>query len=163
MFREMRRRPQLLEDEETLSIIENCSYGVLALIGDGGYPYTVPLNYVYSDGKIYFHGAKSGHKVDAIRNCDKACFCVVEKDKVVPEEYATHYSSVVAFGRIRILDEETEIRRSIEMLAARHGPGSREEDMRAIEAELAALCMFELSIEHITGKEAKALAQQRKK
>lgn len=163
MFREMRRKNQLLPEEETLAILENCSYGVLALLGDEGYPYTVPLNYVYSDGKIYFHGAKSGHKVDAIKNCDKAGFCVVEKDTVAPEEYATHYTSVVAFGRIRILEEESEIRRSIEMLAAKHGPGDKAKDMHAINAEFAALCMSELTIEHITGKEAKALMQQRKK
>lgn len=162
MFREMRRRKQVLDEKETLEILANSSSGVLALLGDEGYPYTVPLSYVYSGGKIYFHGAKTGHKVDAIRGYDKASFCVVEKDEVVPDEYTTYFRSVVAFGRIRILEEESEIRSSIELLAAKYGPGSKEKDMQAIEREYNALCMFELTIEHVTGKEAIELVKRRK-
>lgn len=163
MFREMRRKKQLLDEKLSLEILEKSSSGVLALLGDEGYPYTVPISYVYSDGKIYFHGAKSGHKVDAIRNCDKASFCVVEKDEVIAEEYTTYFRSVVAFGRIRILEKEADIRRSIEILAAKYGPGDKEKDLQAIEREYAALCMFELSVEHLTGKEAIELVRQRKK
>ena len=77
MFREMRRKRQLLPQEQALEILENNTSGVLALSGDGGYPYAVPMSYVYNDGKIYFHCAKAGHKIDAIRSCDKASFCVV--------------------------------------------------------------------------------------
>lgn len=61
MFREMRRMKQLLPMEETEAVMHRCSNGVLACMGDGGYPYAVPLNYVYYDGKIYFHSAKAGH------------------------------------------------------------------------------------------------------
>lgn len=67
MFREMRRKRQLLSDEESEAILRKMPHGVLALHGDGGYPYAVPVSYVYADGKIYFHSALEGHKVDAIR------------------------------------------------------------------------------------------------
>lgn len=161
MFRKMRRIKQQLDEKLTLEILEKSSSGVLALLGDEGYPYTVPLSYVYSDGKLYFHGAKTGHKVDAIRNCDKASFCVVDKDEVIAEEYTTYFRSVVAFGKIRILEDNAEKQRSVEILAAKYGPGSKETDLKAIEKEFPALCMFEMTIEHVTGKEAIELVRLR--
>ena len=69
MFRPMRRFKQALSPEECQAVLERGTSGVLALSGDGGWPYAVPLSYVYADGKLYFHSAKSGHKVDAIRSC----------------------------------------------------------------------------------------------
>ena len=88
----------------------------LALAGDDDCPYAVPISYAYSDSKLYFHGAKSGHKIDAIKRCDKASFCVIDKDDVVPEEYTTYFRSVIAFGKIRIMEEESEMRKAIELL-----------------------------------------------
>ncbi len=55
MFREMRRNSQQLPQEEVLKILEEGSFGVLALLGDQGYPYGVPVSFVYQDEKIYFH------------------------------------------------------------------------------------------------------------
>ena len=75
-FREMRRKRQQLSDEESYAILQKATSGTLALLGDGGYPYAVPISYVFSEGKLYFHSALSGHKVDAIRSCDRASFCV---------------------------------------------------------------------------------------
>ena len=72
MFRPMRRGKQLLPPEESIQILEQGTSGVLAVAGDAGYPYAVPLSYVYMDGKLYFHCAKSGHKLDAIRRNSKA-------------------------------------------------------------------------------------------
>ena len=84
MFRPMRRFKQALSPEECRAVLERGTSGVLALTGDGGWPYAVPLSYVYADGKLYFHSAKSGHKVDAIRSCPRASFCVIDQDHIVP-------------------------------------------------------------------------------
>ena len=108
MFREMRRNSQQLPQEEVLKILEEGSFGVLALLGDQGYPYGVPVSFVYQDGKIYFHSAITGHKMDALRGNSKASFCVVSQDVVVPEKYTTMFRSVVAFGRIREITDEEE-------------------------------------------------------
>ena len=79
-FRSMRRKRQQLSEKENISILQKATAGTLALLGDNGYPYAVPISYVYADGKLYFHSALSGHKIDAIRNCDKASFCVIAQD-----------------------------------------------------------------------------------
>ena len=82
MYREMRRKKQMLSDEESISVLQKCTSGVLAVLGDDGYPYAVPLSYVYDEetNKIYFHSAKAGHKIDAVRKMDKVSFCVVVQD-----------------------------------------------------------------------------------
>lgn len=77
MFREIRRKKQQLTMEESIDILKKGTSGVLALCGDEDYPYAVPISYVYEDSKLYFHGAKSGHKIDAIQRQEKASFCVI--------------------------------------------------------------------------------------
>ncbi|HIV03490.1 MAG TPA: pyridoxamine 5'-phosphate oxidase family protein [Candidatus Aphodoplasma excrementigallinarum] len=162
MFRPMRRSRQALPKEECEQILRRGSSGVLALYGDGGYPYAVPLSYVYENGKLLFHCAKAGHKIDAIRHSAKASFCVIDQDHVVPEEYTTYFRSVIVFGEVRVLEEEAEKRAAVEALAIKYAPqdtaGSRR---RAIEQEWAPLCMLELSVAHMSGKEAAELAKTR--
>lgn len=155
MFREMRRKRQRLSTEECKAALVRGTSGVLALEGDGGYPYAVPLSYVYADGRIYFHSAKNGHKLDAIKRNAKASFCVIDQDEIIAEEYTTYFRSVIAFGRIRILEEDAEKREAIMRLAQKYAPEDSPENRdRAIEREWAQLCMLELSIEHMSGKEA---------
>ena len=64
--RKMRRALQELSRAESEEILRRGSCGVLALQGDDGYPYTVPLSYCYEGGRIYFHCAKAGYKLDCI-------------------------------------------------------------------------------------------------
>lgn len=155
MFREMRRKRQLLSDEESREILRRGTSGVLALSGDDGYPYAVPVSYVYDGDKLYFHGAKSGHKIDAVKRCDKASFCVIDQDQIVPEEYTTYFRSVILFGRVRIMEEEETMRAAIEKLALKYYPEDKPENRKAaIEREWNPLCMMEFTIEHMSGKEA---------
>lgn len=154
MVRKMRRKLQLLTEEETIKIFENGTSGVLAVLGDEDYPYAVPISYVYCDSKLYFHGAKSGHKIDAILKHDKTSFCVIDEDNVIPEEYTTYFRSAIAFGKIRIIDNESEKRNAIEVLAAKYTPKDEEGPLKEIQREYKILCMIELDIEHMTGKEA---------
>lgn len=108
MFREMRRKRQLLSEQESIDVLARGTSGVLALLGDDNYPYAVPISYIYDNSKLYFHGAKTGHKIDAIKKCSKASFCVIDQDKIVKEEYTTYFRSVIAFGKIHILEDEKE-------------------------------------------------------
>ena len=101
MFRPMRRHRQQLSQGDCAAILSRGTSGVLAVAGDGGYPYAVPLSYVYQEGTLFFHCAKAGHKLDALRRCSKASFCVIDQDQVVPPEYTTYFRSAIAFGSWR--------------------------------------------------------------
>lgn len=160
MFREMRRKRQSLSTEECVAILERMPNGTLALYGDDGYPYAVPVSYVYADGKIYFHSAMQGHKVDAVRRNDNVSFCVVEQDDVKPAEFTTYFRSVIVFGKARILTDEDEKRNALCLLADKYSHGEA-----GMEAEIAKgfnkLLMVEITVEHITGKEAIELVRKR--
>lgn len=161
MFREMRRKLQQLPQEECERILREGKTAVLALAGDDGYPYAVPVNYVYDGGKIYFHCAKTGHKLDALRRCEKVSMCVVDRDDVAPSRLATDYMSVIVFGRARILDSDEEIYRAVEVFGLKYNP-DREAVAREIRREWDALCCVEITVDHMTGKEGKELARQRR-
>ena len=160
-FRDMRRKRQQLSNEESIAILEKATTGTLALLGDEGYPYAVPISYVYHEGKLFFHSALAGHKVDAIRNCDKASFCVIEQDDVQPKKYTTLYRSVIAFGRIHIVEDEQEKLATAHMLGNRYNPNDEESLRQEIEKGFSLMLMLRFDIEHLTGKEAIELMKQR--
>lgn len=155
-FPMMRRKRQLLPEEETIALLNRGTSGVLAVM-DGEYPYAVPVNYAYTDGKIIFHGAKKGKKIEALKNNPKVSFCVIDQDRIVPEEYTSYFRSAIAFGTVRILSDENEKREALDILAEKFRPGFEEERKAAIEREFAAVAVFVLDIEHLTGKEAREL------
>ncbi len=161
MFRKMRRRRQELSEDQCIAILNRGTCGVLAVLGDHGYPYAVPLSYIYDNGKIFFHSAKNGHKIDAVTKDNKVSFCVTDKDQIMPVEYTTYFRSVITFGRLRILQDETEKRAAIEKLAVRYAPAdSAANRNHTIKQEWDAFCMLEMTIEHMTGKEAIELVKQ---
>ena len=153
MFRELVRKKQALTLEECKEILQNEPRGVLSLIGDNGYPYGVPINHYYCEenGHIYFHSGKSGHKVDALRACDKASFCVYDGGYRCEGEWALNIKSVIVFGRIQIVEDHDEAMDICRKLCYKFTS-----DSDYIEKEIATsgkntLC-FKLVPEHITGK-----------
>lgn len=163
MFRQMRRKKQVLTKEDCELVLERGTSGVLAVQGDGGYPYAVPLSYVYTGGKIVFHCAKQGLKLDAIAQNDKVSFCVIDLDDIQPERYTTYFRSVIAFGRARVLEEEAEKRAAIEALAAKYTPDDPEGRKQEIEREYRALCVVAIEIDHLSGKEAIELVKKKER
>ncbi|MBO5057582.1 MAG: pyridoxamine 5'-phosphate oxidase family protein [Lachnospiraceae bacterium] len=157
MFREMRLRKQQLSAEDCISILHKATSGVLAVSGDDGYPYAVPLSFVYRNSKIYFHGAKTGHRVDAVQNNEKASFCIIDKDLVMPEEFTTYYRSLIVFGRICILEKEEEKTEALELLSEKYAPGDEAGMKKYMEKEFKGVCVLELTVEHMTGKIASEL------
>ena len=162
MFRDMRRKDQVLSREECLAVLDRGTSGVLAVHGDDGYPYAVPLSYAYEDGKLWFHCARTGHKLDAILRDPKVTFCVVDRDQVVPLEYTTYFRSVILFGKARVLEDSPEVLAALEKLALRYAPEDSEAHREAIlEKELPALVAIEVTMEHLSGKEAIELVRSR--
>ncbi len=157
MFRDMRRSEQALTEADSTKILENCSTGVLAVSGDDEYPYAVPLNFFYDDGKIIFHCASEGHKIDAIGRNDKVSFCVIEKDDVDAEELNTDYRSVIVFGRARILTGDDERRAALEKIGRKYAREFEENIQREIKSDWNNVALVEIAIEKISGKQGSGL------
>jgi len=153
MFREMRRGKQLLSMEDTVAVMNRCTNGTLACLGDEDYPYSVPLSYVYFNDKIYFHSAKAGHKIDAITKYPKVSFSVIDEDTIVSEEYTTYFRSVIAFGKVRIVEGE-EWAEAFKALVEKYSGDQPEEAKHKEIAGCTHSCVVVIDIDHITGKEA---------
>lgn len=161
MFRPMRRKTQQLSEEACLNVLEKNTNGVLSLMGDGGYPYGVPLSYTFADGTIYFHCAKAGHKLDALKNCSKVCFTVVDKDEVIPEKFTTYYRSVIVFGRAEIVEDKEQKLSAIRNLCQKYAPNETKENReKEIASTYNAMCIVGITPEHMTGKEAIELVKK---
>ena len=162
MFREMRRSKQILSREAAEKILREGEFGVLALSGDDGYCYAVPINYAVEGNKIFFHSAKTGHKLDAIKRNDKVSFCVVDRHEVVAEEFTTYFSSAIAFGRIKIIedDNDPDKLRGLELLADKYSSTASPERREKELSRLSALVVPVMTIEHLTGKAARELVKR---
>ena len=163
MFRKMRRVKNEISVEAAKELLRNNKRGALAVNGDDGYPYAVPIDFYYDEeeNRIYFHSAMDGHKVDAVRRHDRASFCVVDQDEVHGEAYTTYYRSVIAFGRIRIVEDEAERLAAARLLGERYNPGHEDALQRELAKGLARMLVLCLDIEHMTGKEAIELTRRR--
>ncbi len=153
MFRGMRRFKQQITEAECKEILSNEKRGVLSLLGDDGYPYGLPLSHLYceEDGKIYFHGAKEGHKIDAIKNYDKASFCVYDKGYKKEGDWALNIKSVIAFGKVRFITDEDLTRKICTKLVQKF-TNDEEYLEKELKNALSRVQCFEFEIEHMTGK-----------
>lgn len=153
MFRKMRRFKQELSQEQCVEILKKEPRGVLSLLGDDGYPYGLPITHWYDEeaGKIYFHGAKSGHKIDAIKNCDKASFCVYDEGYRKEGEWALNINSVIVFGRIRIVEDPEKVKKICVRLCEKFTDDKEYMEHELLHSGPAVLCL-ELTPEHMTGK-----------
>lgn len=162
MFRTMRREKQLLPNEIAVEILERNTSGTLALAGDEDYPYAVPISYVYADGKIYFHSAVTGHKIDAVKRQEKVSFCVIDQDQIVPEKYTTYFRSVIAFGKAKLVEDTDEMRRIATVLAMKYSADFAEGIPEEISSSIGHMAIIEMTIDHMTAKEAIELVNMKK-
>lgn len=154
MFRAIRKKKNEIDAEAAKALLRSGRRGVLAVNGDDGYPYAIPVNYVY-DGyarKIYFHGARAGHKVDALRACDKVCFTVYGNETIREEAWAPFMQSVVVFGRCHLVEAGDRATALLKQFAMKYYPDEQMVDDEIARAGKAAQ-VFEIEIEHLSGKE----------
>lgn len=154
MFRTIRKKKNEIGIEASKKLLHNARRGVLAVNGDDNYPYAIPVNYLYDEEnqKIYFHGSRAGHKVDAIKACDKVCFTVVGNETVKEESWAPFLQSVVIFGRCHLITDQPTAMVLLKRFAMKFYP-----DERMVDDEISiagrAVQMYEIEIEHLSGKE----------
>ncbi len=151
MFRKMRRFKQQISEEECIRILKEQPRGVLSMIRDDGYPYGIPLDHWYSGNKLYFHGAKVGHKMDAITAFDKVSYCVMDEGFRRDGEWALNIKSVVVFGRIRVVEDEAK-KREICTNLVRKFTDDEEYLQKELTNAFPRVNCLELTIEHMTGK-----------
>lgn len=147
----MRRFKQQLPDEECVKILKEEPRGILSVLGDNDYPYGMPLDYVYHDGKIIFHSALEGHMYDSIRKHDKVSFCVLNKGQKVENDWYYIFKSVIVFGRIKEVCDNEERLQKLRILGNKYFPSedyTEDEINKAFERTL----VLEIEIEHMTGK-----------
>lgn len=154
MFRPIRRKKKEISTEAAKQLLHTERRGVLAVCGDDGYPYAIPINFYYKEktGKIYFHGARAGHKVDALKKNDKVCFTAYGNEQIKKESWAPFLQSTVVFGRCRMIEDQELATALVREIAGKYYP-----DAATIEAEIAhdgeAVQIYEITIEHLSGKE----------
>ena len=151
MFRKIRKIKNEIDKDAVDSLLHSCRRGVLSMNGDDGYPYSIPINYYYDEAnqKIYFHGAKSGNKVDCLNRCDKVCFTVFGNESIKELPWAPYVQSVVVFGRCHLIDTDNEI---LKTFAMKYYPSSDLADMEIKEGSKF-VQMYEINIEHKSGKQ----------
>ncbi len=154
MFRPVRKKKNKIGMEQAKKLLHDARRGVLAVNGDNNYPYAIPVNYLYDEEneKIYFHGSRAGHKVDAIKNCDKVCFTVFGNETVKEESWAPFLQSAVIFGRCHPVADQPAAMELLKRFAMKFYP-----DESMVDEEIAlsgkAVQMYEIEIEHLSGKE----------
>ena len=150
MFRPMRRLKQQLSQEECEQVLTSERRGVLSVHGEDGYPYGVPMDYLYEQGKIYFHGAKVGHKIDAIKADNRVSFTVFDQGVPVEGKVGPNVRSVIVFGRISLLETTPESLEIARRLGEKYDPSGYVEDELRRTAER--IQLLELAVDHMTGK-----------
>lgn len=152
-WRKMRRFKQQVSEEECVRILSTEKRAVLSMHGENGYPYSIPINFYYdqTDGKIYFHGAGQGNKIDLLKKDNKVCFCTYNQGFVREGEWAYNATSVIAFGRISELTDPDEIVKKCRLLGRKYYPDAASVEVE-IEKAISRVHMLVMTIDHMTGK-----------
>lgn len=153
MFREMKHKNQQLSQEEAVAILQRGKSGVLALHGDNGYPYAVPISYVYHEGKIILHGAPEGHKHELLARDNHVSFCVVDLNDIISPEFTTYFRSAIVFGTVRTVTDRAEKQTALEAVGHKYSPG-QPGLLSYIGKHFDYVKVMILEIDHLTAKES---------
>ncbi|MBE6747882.1 MAG: pyridoxamine 5'-phosphate oxidase family protein [Ruminococcaceae bacterium] len=156
MFRELTRKNKALASEECFEILKNETRGVLSVNGDGGFPYSTPMNHFYDEEskKIYFHCGKSGHRLDSLKENNKVSFCVYDQGFKEENDWAFNVKSVIIFGEIKIIEDEEKIKNITTKLCYKF-TDDEEYIKNEIKHYLSETLLLELTPLHICGKKIK--------
>lgn len=153
MYRKMRRYRQEIANRECCEILKTEKRGALSVINENGFPYVIPMDFYYDEEyhKLYFHGAKEGQKIDALRVCDKVCFTTWNKGTKLDNDWSYYVTSVVVFGKAKLITDAELTSKWVRQLACKYFP-SEEEIEEVMQRSISKTQLIEVSIEHMTGK-----------
>ena len=141
MKREMYKKDRQMSAEAVEKAFAAGNHGTLAVNGDDGYPYAVPVNYVY------------GYKIEALKNSDRVCFSAILNSRVQQDMFTAAYQSVVAFGRASFVEDDAERRRILEQFIYKLSPDFVEGGMKFVDAAIGKTALICIDVEEIKGKE----------
>ncbi len=154
MFRKMRRFKQLVSEQEVVRVLAQAKRAAFSVNGEDGYPYTIPVNYTFDEetNRIYFHGAKQGHKMDALKKDNRVCFTVWDEGYITEGSWEYNVTSVVAFGKIHFVEDQELKLRMLRKLCEKYYPNQEEIEEEMASSGVNRAQLFEIEIEHVTGK-----------
>ena len=156
MFRRMIAVKKAMTKEACVELLKTAPRGILSVIGDGGWPYGMPMNFWYNeeDGKIYFHSAKRGHRTDALMRDPKASFCVMDEGTVMEGDWAPTLQSVIVFGKIEFVEDQELALELVRKLSYKYTSDDAfiDEEIRRFASGFR---LFAMEVEHMTGKRVK--------
>lgn len=152
MKREMYKKDRQLSEEKTKEIFEKGHHGILSVNGDEGYPYGVPVNYVYLHDSIYIHSAKYGYKIDALKKDDKVCFSTILSSEILPSQFTAAFESVIATGKAVIVEDRDEKKLVLDTFIERFSPGFKENGQKFIAGAFEKTAIIRIDVDEIKGK-----------
>lgn len=152
MEREMYKKDRQLSADKTKEIFEKGHHGILSVNGDDGFPYGVPVNYVYLNDAIYIHSAKYGYKIEALQKNNKVCFSAILNSEILPQKFTAAFESVIAFGTASFVEDTEEKRQALETFIERFAPDFRESGQKFIAGAFEKTAIIKIQVESIKGK-----------
>ena len=146
----VRRQDRLLGFDRALELLRGGEYGFLALGGKSGYG--LPINFVLHGTSIYFHCAPEGEKLRRIAHCDRASFCIVGHTAPQPGQFTTEYESVLVFGRIADVADDTERMQALKYQIGKYSADFEVTGLKYAEKSFHRTAILRLDIERISGK-----------
>ena len=162
----MRRDDRQMADQaRMLDLLDRCFVGRMATNGHDGHPRIKPVNFVHIDGRIYFHTAFAGEKIDDIKRDPRVCFVVdqpvghvLSGKKACSASYL--YQSVMILGRAALIDSPVEKKRALDALIQKHE--GTDKSYEYSEASVRKTGIVRIDIEQMTGKESLGKGKVRK-
>ncbi len=152
MERRMNKQNRQLEDAAAKSLFTKGHHGILAVNGDNGYPYAVPVNYVYLNDKIYIHSAKYGYKIEALQKDQKVCFTAIISAKVLPDKFTAAYESIIATGDVEFVTDQEEKMTALTAFIDNFSADFKENGMKFIAGAFAKTEVLAIKVQSLTGK-----------
>lgn len=148
-FGQLRRREFEMTQDQCVDVLNRSEYGFLGTVNEDGSPYVVPVNYVYHEGCITFHTALEGHKMENLKRDNRVCFSVCSDARIIPDEFSTAYTSVVAFGEAEMVSEKDAKKRLLLALSSRLAPGRQ---MPCDDKDIERTGVVRIRVRHLSGK-----------
>lgn len=152
-LRAMRHSECQLSPDDAEKYLREESWGVLSVHGDSGFPYGVPMNYIWDQGTILLHAtAENSHRLDALKRDSKVCFTVVPEHRLDRDRWTTEYASVIVFGTAEILREPEDKLAAMCAFMQTLSPHRLDEAFLACPPAAAKMVMIRIHPVMITGK-----------